>query len=433
MDFISNSEHQEREMIAELGIASIAELFCDVPQAIMLPPLKHNDGLSEYEGLCLMESIAKQNTFCHYDNYMGGGAYEHHIPAIVSSITSKAEFLTAYTPYQPEISQGFLQSIFEYQSAICTLTGMDASNASVYDAGSACAEAALMALRLNKNRSTIRISAELNPHYLEVVKLYLSDTGYEYETVSDEELSEIEDSTAAILIENPNFCGEFKDLKNLIQKAHEKGALVIVCGNPLAYCLYAPPGELGADIAVGSTQPFGLALNFGGPYVGYIACKQEHVRQLPGRIVGETTDVDGKRGFVLTLQAREQHIRREKATSNICSNQALAALASLVAMLWYGKEGTHQLALTNFQRAEYLKKHLLSISGVALYSQEPTFNEFTVKLDKSVDDVIHEFKKHHILPGIKHPHLNNHLIVAVTETKNLEQLNRFISIAREVM
>ncbi len=441
MDFISNQEQQNREMLKAIGINSLDELFRDVPQKLKLAAPDVDDGLSEYEGLKLMESLGKKNTYAAFENYLGAGAYEHHIPALVSAVCSKSEFLTSYTPYQAEASQGMLQAIFEFQSAVCALTGMDVSNASLYDGASACAEAMLMSLRHHKDRNKVVIAESLHPHYREVVQQYLKSHHTQVEFIpflSDgrldlqkmEEL--VDDHTAAVLVGYPNFLGIIDDIKSVSAYAKSKGVLSVVCANPLVYGLYASARELGADVAVGDCQPFGLALQFGGPYVGYIACREEWVRQLPGRIVGETTDTQGRRGFVLTLQAREQHIRREKATSNICTNQALAALATLVGILWYGKKGLPKLALTNYQRTAYLKENLEKIPGIQTLGQAPFFNEFAYKVPLEVEEVQKIFRSQGIEPGLDlgkyYPRLKGFLLVAVTETKGLEQLDRYINV-----
>lgn len=428
MDYCANQEAQIKEMLDSIGVKSVEELYSAIPEKLFLPRPDYDDGLSEYEGMRLMESIAAKNTFPSFENYLGAGAYEHHVPAIVGAICSKSEFLTSYTPYQAEASQGMLQIIFEFQSAICALTGMDVSNASVYDGGSACAEALLMAFRHQKNRKKVVIANGLHPLYRGVIEQYLCSQDAVLDTIEN-----LDNTTAAVLISYPNFFGEILDIKTIVKQAHEVGALVIISANPMVYGLYESAKELGADIAVGDCQPFGLPLQFGGPYAGYIACRQELVRQLPGRIVGETIDTEGKKGYVLTLQAREQHIRREKATSNICTNQALAALGSLVAMLWYGKEGVKKIALTNYQRAEYLKTQLLKIPGVTAWSKAPTFNEFTIKFDRPIENLIKNFRENKIEPGLElswfFPDMQNCLLIAVTETKNKEQLDRFCHIA----
>jgi len=436
MDFISNQKPQIEEMLQALGVKEIIDLFAAIPADLKLKAPSVDDGLSEYEGLRHMEQLAAKNTFPTFENYLGGGAYEHHVPALVSAICGKSEFLTSYTPYQAEASQGMLQAVFEYQSSICALTGMDVSNASVYDGASACAEALLMALRYHKTRTKLLIADTLNPHYKAVIETYLLSHEYKIVYVPhhagvldiDFLQKEINDQTAALLIQNPNYLGVLDDVKKSFALAKAEGSLCILCADPLVYGLCSSAADLNADIAVGDCQPLGLPLEFGGPYAGYMACRQEFMRQLPGRIVGETVDTKGERGFVLTLQAREQHIRREKATSNICTNQALAALASLITILWYGKEGMKELALTNYQRCAYLKEQLSKIQGIRIQSTQPTFNEFVVEFNQPIDRVLTHFRKQGIEPGIR---LNgSSLLVAVTETKSQEQLDRYVAAAK---
>lgn len=445
MDFISNQKPQIEEMLAAIGIKSIEELFASIPATFQVKPPLQDDGLSEYEGLRLMEELACKNTFPSFENYLGAGAYEHHVPALVGAVCSKSEFLTSYTPYQAEASQGMLQIIFEFQSAVCALTGMDVANASVYDGASACAEAILMALRLNQPRHKLLIAESVHPHYRGVISQYLRSHDYSIEWIpfeSNQQLAlekvkqHLNDQTAAILVQSPNFFGVIEPVKEVFALAKQAGALSLLCANPMAYGIYASAAELGADIAVGDCQTFGIPLQFGGPYVGYMACRQEFVRQLPGRIVGETVDAKGRRGFVLTLQAREQHIRREKATSNICTNQALAALASLIAMLWYGKEGIPALALTNYQRAAYLREQLARVPGIKVNTQVPIFNEFAVQFDRPLAEVQAYFRSQQIEPGLDlgryFPTLASCLLVAVTETKSKAQLDHYVQIARKI-
>lgn len=445
MDFISNTEAQNKEMLATIGAASVEELFNIIPKKLRLPRPPHDDGLSEYEGLRLMEGLAAKNTFPSFDNYLGAGAYEHHVPAIVGAICSKSEFLTAYTPYQAEASQGMLQIIFEFQSAMCALTGLDVSNASLYDGASACAEALLMALRCQQGRKKVVVAESVHPHYRGVIAQYLcahdiqihicpflADGQIDMSALQDS----LDNSTAAVLVQYPNFLGGIDDIKSVSAKAKSVGALTIVSANPLVYGLFASAAELGADIAVGDCQPLGLPLQFGGPYVGYMTCRHELIRQLPGRIVGETVDTNGRNGFVLTLQAREQHIRREKATSNICTNQALASLAALVGTLVYGKVGLQKLALTNYQRAAYLQEQLKSITESIPFARTPHFNEFVIKFKQPVAVVQRHFRDNGIEPGLDlsrfYPQLDRCLLVAVTETKSQEQLDRYCHVARKL-
>lgn len=445
MDFVSNQEPQIKEILETIGVQNIEELFENVPNELKIDRPILDDGLSEFEGMQLMDRLAAKNQFSSFENYLGGGAYEHHVPALVGAVCSKSEFLTSYTPYQPEASQGMLQIIFEFQSAICALTGMDVANASVYDGASASAEALLMALRQNKSRQKLVIAQSVHPFYRHVISQYLSSHPCSIEWISFDDQQQIQlekireqinDQTAAVLIQSPNFFGVIESVKEIFTLAKQAEALTILCANPLSYGIYASAEELHADIAVGDCQPFGIPLQFGGPYVGYMACRQELLRQLPGRIVGETTDTKGRRGFVLTLQAREQHIRREKATSNICTNQALAALASLIALLWYGKEGIPALALTNYQRASYLRQQLSKIQGIKVNLALPIFNEFIVEFNRPLIEVQHHFRAQGIEPGIDlsrfYPQFLSSLLVAVTETKNQEQLDRYVKVAKEL-
>ena len=447
MDFVASTDKQLLEMLRSIGIDSIADLFSDIPSNLRLErPLK-KDGISEMEGIRHMESLSKENTFPHFESYLGAGAYDHYVPAIVSAICSKSEFLTAYTPYQPEISQGMLQAIFEFQSIICALTGLPASNASLYDGASACAEAALMTLRLKKKAKRILLSQGLHPHYRAVVQTYLAcHRDVQIEEIplaasgqidTDQLEQMICDDVAGVIIQSPSYLGVMEDTPLIAELCHRHQALLVLSANPLSYGIFASAGELGADIAVGEGQPLGLPLAFGGPYLGIIACHEKLIRQLPGRITGQTVDTEGRPGYVLTLQAREQHIRREKATSNICSNQALAAMACLVATLWYGKSGIPALAKTNYQRTEYLKAGMSSLLGPDALLPSPTFNEFTVKLPKNTEGVLEAFREQGIEAGLSlnedYPQYGNSLLINVTETKSKDQLDRYLSVARGVL
>jgi len=431
MDYVSNQEAQIQEMLKALGIESVDALFNAIPATLFHKKPTSDDGLSESELLQLFEKIGKKNTFADFDSYLGGGAYSHYVPALVNAITSRSEFLTSYTPYQPEVSQGMLQVIFEFQSAYSAITRLDVANASVYDGASACAEGLLMALRIQKDKRCVGISDGVNPLYRKVIEQYLSFLDVDILTL---EACKGRSDVAAILVQSPNFFGVIEEMPQLAKAAHENGSLFIACGNPLSYGLLTPPGDYAADIAVGDCQPLGLNLNFGGPYAGYMACRKEFVRQLPGRLVGETVDNKGQRGYVLTLQAREQHIRREKATSNICTNQALAALGSLVAILWYGPEGLKKLGKANFKRAHYLSSELEKLKGFSV--RHPHFNEFTLKLPCTAEKALEHFRKHSIEPGIAlnryYPEMDSHLLVAVTELKTLKQLQKFVKIAGQL-
>lgn len=438
MDFVANRAAQIKKMLALIGVTSIEELFTAIPPELLCEAPSVDDGMSEQEGLLHMEALAASNSYTEFDSYLGAGAYDHYVPAIVGAICRKSEFLTAYTPYQAEASQGLLQALFEFQSAICALTGLDVTNGSAYDGASACAEALLMAVRAKPSRNSVAIAASLHPHYRSVIEQYLSGLGISLRVIGfhrDGTLDiadlahQVDNDVAAVLLPYPNFFGVIDDIKGAIKLAHEASALAAVVATPIAYGLFASAGELGADIAVGDCQPLGASLQFGGPYAGYLACRTPLMRQMPGRIVGETLDVQGMRSYVLTLQAREQHIRREKATSNICTNQALVALASLVTMLWYGKEGLKKLALTNFQRTAYLRSELEKVPGVVITSGKNHFNEFVVKFSYPEDFVEKHFRSQGIIPGLAlknyFPETEGSWLVAVTEKKSLEQLKKF--------
>ncbi len=432
MDFIGNQAPQIEEMLKTLGIDSVDDLLRDIPERLLLQRPLVDDGISEYEGLKEMETLAKKNHFLEYDCYLGAGAYDHYIPAVVGSITQKAQFLTSYTPYQAEASQGYLQAIFEFQTLMSRLTGLDVTNASVYDGGSACAEAVLMALRIQKGRNRILISGSLNPRYRAVVDLYCTESGATLETISSEVDPQFDENIAAILLPYPNYFGQIELYEELVQEAKKCGALVVLQANPLIFGLFKSAGELGADIACGDAQSLGVPLSFGGPYVGYLSCKQEYIRHIPGRLVGETKNAKGERAFCLTLQTREQHIRRGKATSNICTNQALAALAVLVTLLWYGKEGLPKLTLTNYRRANYLKEQLKALGYEVMKGE--TFNEFVFKLKRPMEEVFSKAREAKIIPGIdlgkEFPKFKDHLLAAVTEKKSLEQLDAYVALMR---
>lgn len=427
MDFVANQQKQIEKMLKAIGVSCVEDLFQSIPSHLQLKSPQEDDGMSEHEGIKLMESLGKKNTFNKFDFYLGGGAYEHHIPAIVQSICTKSEFLTSYTPYQAEASQGILQVLFEFQSAICALTGLDAANASLYDGASACAEALLMALRINTERKNVCILPGIHPHYTDVIKQYLGKSFTITTDIPDKDC-------AAVLVQSPNFFGTIEDVKKIAGQARQVGAFCILCANPLSFGLLPSAKEFDVDIAVGDCQSLGLPLSFGGPYAGYLACRQEHIRQMPGRIVGETKDIEGKRGFVLTLQAREQHIRREKATSNICTSQTLAALASLITILWYGPKGLKKLALTNYQRAAYLRNELLKIPAIKPLNELPHFNEFALNFSLPSQQVKEHFRKHFIEPGLSlgnyHKELEGNFLIAVTETKSKKQLDHYVEVAK---
>ena len=382
--YVISSAPQQKEMLKEIGLESLDDLYSAVPEQAKLKNLDLPQGKSELEVRRQMKALAGKNR--KYEKiFRGAGAYNHYIPAIVTSVTGKEQFVTTYTPYQAEISQGVLQSIFEYQTQICELTGLDVSNASVYDGAVAIAEAIFMTQE--RKKSTILMSENLNPEYIAVARTYCESRNVQIRMLRNEngktslkDLEEqIDEETAAVVIQSPNYYGIIEDVELLAEKAHQFKARLILSANPIALGLLKSAGELGADICVGEGQPLGMPLSFGGPYLGFMACKKELMRKLPGRIVGQTVDHDGRRCYVLTLQAREQHIRREKASSNICSNEALCAMTASVYLAALGPDGLKQVALNSASHAHYLQKKLAE-AGFDLVYDQPFFHEFLVRV-----------------------------------------------------
>ncbi len=445
MPFIPHTEQEVKEMLAVIGATSVDQLFDEIPASLRvkdLPPVPPQ--LTEMELSRLMRARAAKDVSAL--NFMGAGAYEHHIPAAVWDITSRGEFMTAYTPYQAEASQGTLQLLYEYQTMIASLMSLDVSNASMYDGGSSLAEAILMAARTHRKNKTHRIlmPATVHPLYRDVVKTIVSQQDIEIVEVpfdlntgkiTIDALEKIsKENITALVIPQPNFFGMLEDVDTLTDWAHAHQALVIGLVNPLAMALLKPPGQWGkngADIACGEGQPLGVPLASGGPYYGFLCCKQEYVRQLPGRIVGRTVDQQGKQGFVLTLQAREQHIRRAKATSNICTNQGLLVTASTIHMSLLGPKGLRKVALACHQNGCALKEKLNTVQGVRCVFPGYFFHEILVEFKKPVETILTELAQHHIQAGFSvkkyYPELGNALLICVTETKTPNDLDQFVS------
>lgn len=389
MRYIPNSPEERSEMLEAIGLKSAEELFASIPQELLLQrPLDTPAALSEIELLNRFEQMGKRNAAAGRPSFLGGGAYSHYIPTIVDHILTRSEFFTAYTPYQPEISQGTLQTIFEFQTLVCQLTGMEVANASMYDGSTALAEAVLMAERVTR-RAKVISSAAVHPQYLEVVKTYVQHAGIDLELVSFDPntgqtaaalAAAVDDQTAALVVQSPNFFGCVEDLAALADAAHAKGALLVVAiTEAMSLGLLKSPGASGADIVVAEGQSFGVPLSFGGPYVGLFATREKYARQIPGRLVGEAYDKQGRRGFVLTLATREQHIRREKATSNICTNEGLIALAATVYLETMGKRGVQEAAHQCLQKAAYAARKIAALPGFSLPFTGPRFNEFVVR------------------------------------------------------
>jgi len=445
MPFIPHTDKDIQKMLSTIGVQSIDELFSEIPSQLRSKPLDAvPEGLSEMEMMRLMQERAEQDAgaLC----FIGAGAYEHHIPAAVWDVASRGEFLTAYTPYQAEASQGTLQLVYEFQTMMCELTGLDVSNASLYDGASGLAEAVLMSIRANRKSKSkkVLVAGSLHPTYKKVVEDIVSNQGIELDELSVDyasmsidhaSLNEFEGNDyAAVVIPQPNFMGTLEDVNTLTNWAHDNGFLVIGVVNPVSLALIAPPGEwgeAGADIAVGEGQPLGIPLASGGPYFGFICCKSKLVRQLPGRIIGRTVDLEGKEGFTLTLQAREQHIRRSKATSNICTNQGLAVTAATIFMTMVGFEGLSRVAKACHANAFALTEKLKNIPGVKLRSPAAFFHEFVIEIDAGSKQVLKFMAEEGILAGFDvstcSPELSNCVLVCVTEVKTNADLELFVA------
>ena len=432
--FLPNTKEEQQNMLREIGYDSFDALFAHIPEEAKVKSLNLPSGLSEMEAIEEMDRLAGKNiVFKHI--FRGAGAYNHYIPAIVQSVVSKEEFVTAYTPYQAEISQGILQSIFEYQTMICELTGMDASNASVYDGATAAAEA--VAMCKERKRTTAYVSAASNPQVIQTIQTYCYGSNTKVVVVPEKDgvtdiqaLKEaLDDESACFYMQQPNYYGNLEDAGTLGEITHEAGAKFIMGCNPIALAMIKTPAECGADIAVGEGQPLGLGLSFGGPYLGFMAATAKMTRKLPGRIVGETVDRDGKRAFVLTLQAREQHIRREKASSNICSNQALCALTAGVYLSAMGAEGMKQVASLCVSKAHYLQEKL-SEAGLARRDTQPFFHEFVTVCPGKSAEILLELEKNGILGGLMLS--EDEILWCATEKNTKAEMDAVCGIVKEV-
>ena len=447
MRYIPHTEQDVRLMLDAIGLHSIRELFADIPDTLYLKePLNIPPPLDEHALFRQLSALAARNADPQrYLSFLGAGAYDHFIPAIVEAIISRGEFLTAYTPYQPEASQGLLQSIFEFQTMVCELTGMEVANASMYDAATALAESALMACHIT-GRSKVLVSEAVHPHYRQVLRTYLWANGRELvelplaegQTHTNALHLAPDEQTACIIAQYPNFFGLIEPLTPIVEAAHQVGALAIACVDPIALSVLKPPGDYDVDIVVGEGQSLGNAIGYGGPMLGLFACKQAYVRRVPGRIVGQTTDVEGRRGFVMTLRTREQDIRREKATSNICTNEALCALASTLFMAALGKQGFRELAETCTQKAHYAAACLTQIAGVRLrFPHTPFFKEFVLELPHPAHEICEQLLKHQIIAGLPltdyYPDMSNALLVCVTEIHTREEIDRYVQALADIV
>ena len=437
--YLPMTEQDKKEMLETIGADSVEELFFDIPEKVRFKG-EYNIKQAKSETVLMKEltDLAAKNADLKSNaSFLGAGVYDHYIPIIVDHVISRSEFYTAYTPYQPEISQGELQAIFEFQTMICELTGMDVANSSMYDGGTALAEAAMLSAGHTK-RKKVLVSQTVHPESRDVLKTYAKgqnidvvEVPYKDGLTDIEALkSELDQDVAAVIVQYPNFFGLVEPLKDIEPLVHDIKAQFVVSSNPLALGVLASPGSLGADIVVGDAQPFGIPTSFGGPHCGFFAVSKKLMRKVPGRLVGQTVDEDGKRGFVLTLQAREQHIRRDKATSNICSNQALTALAASVAMTALGKKGIKEMSVQNIQKAHYAKEAFKK-KGFELPLDGYHFNEFVIKLKKPVYEVNESLLEKGIIGGYdlsrSYSELENHMLIAVTELRTKEEIDQFIT------
>ena len=430
-------------MLEEIGCARIEDLFEQIPANLRLnEPIGIGPPLSEPDLLRFFQELGGRNA-SGYQSFLGAGAYSHFIPVITDSLISRSEFFTAYTPYQPEVSQGTLQYIFEFQTLICQLTGMDVANASLYDGSTAVAEAVLMADRVTRRRKLI-IADTVHPQYREVVSTYTRNLGVEIECaghaetgVLDIDSLKVDKETAAVVVQSPNFFGCIEDLAAIADAAHQSGALLVVAASePISLGLLKSPGECGADIFVAEGQSFGIPLGFGGPYLGLFATLEKHLRQMPGRLVGEAYDGDGRRGYVLTLSTREQHIRREKATSNICTNQGLCALMATIYLAAMGRRGVQEVASQNAQKAHYAASRISGLRGFELRFSAPFFNEFVVKTSIDAEKILDALLKKKLIGGLAlkryYPELADSMLVCVTETARKEAIDDLVLALSEV-
>ena len=437
MPYTYNTPAQQEEMLQAIGAESVDQLFDLIPDSIKLDrPLNIPPALGELELTSHMQELARRNTDITENTcFLGAGSYDHFIPAVVDTLTARGEFYTSYTPYQPEVSQGNLQVMFEYQTLICQLTGMDVSNASLYDGGSAAVEAMLMAISITRRNSKIIVVESVHPEYRQIIKTYFATIGTEVVTVSDTSQLEsaLDETTAAVLVQSPNFFGSIEDIPTVAELVHEAGALLVCSVDPISLGLLKRPGDAGVDIVVAEGQSLGTPLLYGGPYLGIMACREEFVRRLPGRLAGQTVDQKGKRCWVLTLQTREQHIRREKATSNICTNQGLFALRAAIYLSVMGPTGMRGVANLCLQKAHYAQQQLTKLDRFDPICDQPFFKEFVIR-DKQNDiaGLLEKAEDFNLLAGVNlgkwYPQLEDCLLVAVTEKRTIHEIDQLVEV-----
>jgi glycine dehydrogenase subunit 1 len=440
MTYLPHTASDRAEMLKAIGVERVEDLFQDVPEASLFPELRLPEPLSEMELMAELQAMSEENQdVAHYPCFLGAGAYHHYVPSVVDAILSRSEFYTAYTPYQPEISQGTLQSIFEYQSMVCALTGMEVANASHYDGATSTAEAVIMALNVARGkRRKVILSPTVHPEYRAVTRTYTQGMGLEIigddrppNTSAPQTLPAPDKETVCVVVQNPDFLGQIEDLHTLGDQVHAAGALLVVVTDPISLGLLTPPGACGADIVVGEGQSLGNGLSFGGPYLGLFACRERDVRKMAGRLVGETVDAEGRRGYVLTLATREQHIRREKATSNICTNEALCALAASIHLAALGKTGMRTLAELCYHKAHYAAGQIALLPGYQLVGKKPFFQEFMVHCPAPVEEMNrYLLDEWGIMGGYDlgrdYAGLENHMLVCVTEVIRREEIDAFV-------
>lgn len=438
MPYTPHTKNEVREMLDLIGLENESDLFSSVPKELQVHGIDLPEGLDEFSTFEKFKSIAAKNV-TNKTIFMGGGYYDHIVPSAVDAIAGRSEFYTSYTPYQAEASQGTLQVLYEYQSMICEISGMDVSNASMYDGASALAESALMAIRIARKRNKILIDGGINPTYIKVVQTYLSFRDIECEVIdlndfkTDRQavLDKIDDTVAGYLFQNPNFFGTMDDFSAIIEKLHEHKAVAVISAYPISLGMLKDPGSMDADIFCGDGQCLGNYMNFGGPTFGMIATKEKYIRDLPGRIIGRTLDKNKNEIFVLTMQAREQHIRRQRATSNICSNQNLVAVRSTVFMSILGKDGLVDMANLCFTKASYLKEELSKVDGVKVLNQEDSFNEFVISTPMASGELLDQLRDKGFYAGINLANIDakfkNEILVSVTEKRTKEQMDSLVS------
>lgn len=445
MTYVPHTDADRRAMLARIGVESVEDLFGDVPTGYRFPGLDLPEPLSELEVMAELREASEANAdLQHNACFLGAGAYHHFVPSVVDHVISRSEFYTAYTPYQPEISQGTLQTIFEYQTMICELTGMEVSNASHYDGATALAEAVIMALSVGRGRRTkVVMAPSVHPEYRATARTYVQGAGVQ--VVGDDRLENdlqalvemVDDDTACLVVQYPDFFGRISDLTGVADAVHARGALLAVACNPIALGLLKPPGAFDADIALGEGQPLGIPLSFGGPYLGFFACKEQYVRRMAGRLVGETVDLDGTRGYVLTLSTREQHIRRQRATSNICTNQGLNVLAAAAYLAGMGRCGLSQVAKLCYHRAHYAAEAISVLDGYTIDLSLPFFHEFVVGCPRPVREINEILlDEYGIIGGYDlardYPELENQMLVCVTEMNSADEIDALVQALEEL-